>query len=198
MDANPANFAIYQARKRRAGELIPGEVHLEITHRCNLSCFHCFLGPYTNGAQITELSASEWADVMRQLFETGVFYVTFSGGEPLCRPDIFQIMDHARKIGLFFGLKTNGVLITESVADRLQQYGLTGVDVSLYGATPASHEYVTRVEGSYAGTIHAIKLLRERKIKVRVIASMMKCNAGEHREIENIAKQLGSRLKCNS
>jgi len=188
--ANPSNFAICQARRRRTGELIPGEVHLEITHRCNLMCFHCYLEYYNNGTQLTELSASEWARVMKQLFETGVFHVTFSGGEPLCRPDIFQIMNHAREIGLFYGLKTNGVLITESVADRLKELSLNGVDVSLYGARPTTHEYVTRVEGSYARTIHAIKLLRERKIKVRVKTSMMKCNAGEHREIENIAQQL--------
>ena len=90
------NFAIRKARERRAGESIPGEVHLELTHRCNLKCFHCYLECYSDEPKPRELSTEEVAGILKQLFEMGVYYVTFSGGEPLCRPDIFEIMGHAR------------------------------------------------------------------------------------------------------
>ena len=118
--------------------------------------------------------------------------MTFSGGEPLCRPDIFEIMNYAKEKGLFFGLKTSGTLITEAVADRLKELGLIGVNVSLYGATPEIHERVTGEAGSYDRTIRAIELLRERKIRVGIKSTMMNCNVDEDKEIENIAKQLGA------
>jgi radical SAM protein with 4Fe4S-binding SPASM domain len=192
--AAPENFTLRQVKKRRAGELIPREVSLETTFACNLKCSHCYLDPYINKPQHDELSTSEWAGVFKQLFEMGVFLVTFSGGEPLCRPDILEMMDCAREQGLFFGLKTNGTLVTEAIADQLKELGLTGVDISLYGARPTTHEYVTRVAGSFEKTISAIKLLRERKIWVGIKTPVMKCNAEEHREIENIAKKLDASI----
>ncbi len=188
----PKNYAIRQARIRATGALIPDKVLLEVTYRCNLRCFHCYLDLYHGEPQSDELSTSEWAGILKQLFEMGVWLVTFSGGEALCRPDILEIMSHAKEQGLFLALKSNGTLITEAFADRLKELGTLGVDVSLYGATPKTHEYVTGVAGSYDRTIHAIRLLRERKIEVRIESSIMNFNAGENKEIEKIATELGA------
>lgn len=196
-DVAPQNFAIRKARERRAGRLIPREVHLELTHRCNLKCFHCYLECYSNGPKPDELSTTELARIFDQLSEIGVYYVTFSGGEPLCRPDIFEVMNYARERGLFFGLMTNGTLITESVADRIKELGTTGVDVSLYGATATTHEYVTRAPGSFAKAIHAVKLLQERKVRVGIKTTLMRCNAGEHKQIESIARGLGASYRAD-
>jgi radical SAM protein with 4Fe4S-binding SPASM domain len=171
--------------------MIPTDVLLEITDRCNLRCLHCYLGPSSNQPH-DELSISELADILEQLSEIGSFAITFSGGELFCRPDIFEIMNLARERGFFFGLKTNGTLITETVADRLKELGITGVHVSLYGATPATHEYVTGIAGSFARTIHAVKLLRERKIRVSIKTTMMKFNVAEHKKVEEIARQMGA------
>ena len=186
------NYALRQVRKRREGKLVPRDVHLETTYHCNLKCYHCYLEPCLNKPQSGELSTNEMTRILRQLFETGVFYVTFSGGEPFCRPDIFKIMNYAREQGLFFGLKTNGTLITESVADRLKELNTVSVDISIYGAKPQTHETVTGVAGSFNKSIQAIRFLRERKIRVGVRTTIMKCNVEEHGEIENLAKQLGA------
>jgi radical SAM protein with 4Fe4S-binding SPASM domain len=101
-------------------------------------------------------------------------------------------MDYAKEKGLFFSLKTNGTLITEAVADKLMELGLIRIDVSLYGATPEIHEYVTGEAGSFARTIRAIKLLRERKIRVEIKSTMMNFNVSENKGIEQIAKRLGA------
>lgn len=191
-DVAPQNFAIRKARERRGGELIPREIHLELTHRCNLKCFHCYLKCYSNEPGPDELSAAELAGIFDQLLEIGVYHVAFSGGEPLCRPDIFEVMNYARERGLFFNLMTNGTLITASVADIIKGLGTAGVDVSLYGATAATHEQVTRVPGSFAKTIGAIELLRERKLRVTVKTALMRCNVREHKQIESIARELGA------
>ncbi len=196
-EVTPQNFAIRKARERRGGKLIPREVHLEITHRCNLKCLHCYLECHSNEPQPDELSATEMAGVLDQLFEMGVYYVTFSGGEPFCRPDIFQVMSHAKEQGLFFSIMTNGTLVTEPVADRIKDVGTLGVDVSLYGATPTTHETVTGVPGSFAKAIHAIKLLRQRKVRVGVKTMMMKCNVREHKQIESIVREFGAAYRLD-
>lgn len=186
-----------QARRQREGEAAPREVLLEITNRCNLRCLHCYFDPYSSRLPLEELTTSEVGDILKQCFEIGVTYVTFSGGEPLCRPDIFEVMDYAQRIGLFFGIKTNGTMITEAVADRLKKLGIIGADVSLYGATAATHEYVTGVPGSYDKTIRAIRHLRERKVWVGIRTSVMGCNVREIQEIEDLAKQLGARYSAD-
>jgi radical SAM protein with 4Fe4S-binding SPASM domain len=132
------------------------------------------------------------AVALDQLFEMGVYYVTFSGGEPFCRSDLFDVLSHARERGLFFGIMTNGTLITESIADRIKELGTLGVDVSLYGASAVTHERVTGVPGSFDKAVRAIELLRERKLRVGVKTTLMKCNCGEHRLIESIARGLGA------
>ena len=185
------NYALRQVRNRRAGKLVPRDVHLETTYRCNLKCYHCYLEPCLNEPQSDELSTAEITGILKQLFEMGVFYISLSGGEPLCRPDIFNIMNYAREQGLFFGLKTNGTLITESVADKLQELNTVSVDISIYGATSKTHETVTGVAGSFNKSIQAIRFLRERKIRTSVRTTVMKCNFEEIDDIENLAKRLG-------
>jgi AdoMet-dependent heme synthase len=187
------NSALLQARKRLAGETIASVVTWEVTYRCNLKCLHCYLGPYTHNQEPaqSELSTAEMCGVLDQLLASGTFFVDFTGGELFCRPDIFEIMDYAKKIGLFFGIKTNGTLITEKIADRLKELGVSGVHFSLYGGTTASHEYVTGIPGSFARTINAIKLIKERKIRLAVNSTMMKCNAGELDNIRELGKELG-------
>lgn len=187
----PKNYAIQQAALRCGGVPILGKVIAEVTLRCNLKCLHCYVEPYHTEPKSKELSASDWSKIFKQLFEIGVWHITFSGGEPLCRPDIYEIMSYAKEQGLFFGLKTNGTLITKSVANRLKELGLTRVDVSLYGAIPKTHDYITRIADSYDKTIQAIKLLRECKISVSIKSSIMKFNFGEKKEMEHLSKELG-------
>ena len=186
----PKNFAIRQAAKRCAGASILSKVIIEVTLLCNLKCLHCYVEPYHNEPQTKELTATEWSRIFKQLFEMGIWHITFSGGEPLCRPDIYEIMNHAKEQGFFFGLKTNGTLITKPIADRLKEIGFSRVDVSIYGSRAKTHDYVTGVPGSYDKAIRAIKLLRERKIGVNIKTSIMKFNIDEKQEMEKISREL--------
>jgi radical SAM protein with 4Fe4S-binding SPASM domain len=187
----PRNFALRKAAELRAGKLIPSNAFLEITYRCNLRCIHCGLEPYLNQGTGDELTFSEIVRIFDQFFEAGVLGVSFSGGEPLCRPDLLDIMEHARKTGLFFGLKTNGTLITEEIARALKKMGITTVNVSLYGATPETHEHVTRVAGSFEKSIRGIEILKSNSIRVGIKTSIMKCNFHQDADISALAKQLG-------
>ena len=91
---------------------IPLSVQLDLTYRCNERCVHCYLDHDDHG----EMTTAEIKDLLDQMAEAGVFYLTISGGEILMRRDFFEILEHARARTFCVKLKTNGVLIREKEA----------------------------------------------------------------------------------
>jgi radical SAM protein with 4Fe4S-binding SPASM domain len=125
----------------------PEGVTFELTYGCNLRCVHCY-NP-THRALPHELTTSEICTLLSQIADLGVLTVTFTGGEPSVRPDIGDILRHARQQGLMIHLMTNATRITPSFAELLQEVGVGQINVSIYGATEAVYERMTAVPGSY-------------------------------------------------
>ncbi len=125
----------------------PGGVTFELTYGCNLKCVHCY-NP-THRALPHELTTSEICALLNQIADLGVLTVTFTGGEPSVRPDIGDILRHARRQGLMVQLMTNATRITPSFTDMLLEVGVSQVNVSIYGATDTIYERMTGVVGSY-------------------------------------------------
>ena len=101
----------------RRGELsAPLSVFLDITNRCNLRCRHCSASA---GVPLDdELTTGEWLALIRRLAELKVFKVTVSGGEPLTRPDVFQLLDELERHHIAIRLNTNATLVDREMADR--------------------------------------------------------------------------------
>lgn len=113
----------YPVPARRGSGTPPGPVVIwNLTRRCNLTCRHCY-ALSADHAYPGELSTDEIATVMDDLRAFHVPFLILSGGEPLLRPDLFEIAAHARARGLRMGLSTNGTRIDEAVADRIAQAG---------------------------------------------------------------------------
>src|ERR1035438_4153282 len=109
---------------------LPLSVHLDITYRCNERCVHCYLDHDDHG----EMTTAEIVDVLTQLADAGVFFLSLSGGEVLMRRDFFEIVERARQLLFNVKVKTNGVMIHEKEAARLRhlltcaaQYGAVTV-----------------------------------------------------------------------
>lgn len=103
-----------------------------ITRTCNLKCIHCY-SDSEEKAYEGELTLEEGKNLITDIKEFGSPALLFSGGEPLVRKDIWDLADHASKVGLRLTLSTNGVLIDEAVAGRLKKLGFTYVGISLDG-----------------------------------------------------------------
>ena len=88
---------------------VPLSAHLDVTYRCNERCQHCYLDHDDQG----EMTTAEIKDILDQLAEAGVFFLTLSGGESLMRRDCFEIIEYARSLMFNVKLKTNAVLIRE-------------------------------------------------------------------------------------
>lgn len=167
---------------------IPCNVLIELTHRCNLSCKHCFIIQDNR----PELSADKIKDILDQLIDEGTFYVGWTGGEIFTRSDCCDILNYAREKGFFQILLTNGTLIDEERADFIKSIQPAGIEISLLGASSETHDSITQVPGSFDKTIKAIKLLVQRGMAVYTKTTLMTLNISEYEQIKNLSTSLGS------
>lgn len=148
-----------------------------LIRRCNLTCKHC----YSISADTDfkgELATNEIYTVMDDLKRFGVPVLILSGGEPLLRPDIFDISHRAKEMGFYVGLSSNGTLITEENIDAIANVGYNYVGVSIDGIR-GTHDKFRRKEGAFDESMHGIRLCRERGIKVGLRFTLTQDNAAE-------------------
>ena len=117
------------------------------TAACNLRCLHCYSGATPDRAD-DELTTDEARALIDDLAALGTPVLLMSGGEPLLRPDLFDLAAHARQRGLRPVLSTNGTLVTPAVAERLKQSGVAYVGVSLDGG-PETHDRLRQRAGAF-------------------------------------------------
>jgi radical SAM protein with 4Fe4S-binding SPASM domain len=131
-------------------------VVFNITRTCNLRCIHCYSDSEAKAYE-GELAPAEVRGVLDDLAAFRVPAVLFSGGEPLIRPDIFDLIEYARGKGLHAVLSTNGTLITPEIARRLVELKLAYVGISLDSATPEVHDRFRGVAGAFERTMRGFR-----------------------------------------
>jgi AdoMet-dependent heme synthase len=169
---------------------IPLSVHLDLTYRCNERCVHCYLDHDDHG----EMTTAEIKDLLDQMAEAGVFYLTISGGEILMRRDFFGILEHARKRTFCVKLKTNGVLIRQNEAERMRDLGVESVQISIYSHRAEVHDSITKMPGSFRKSIEAVRLLRSQGLNVTLANVLMVHNADDYRGVKKLAAELDARF----
>ena len=132
-------------------------VHFDLIYDCNLNCIHCYVNKDKKGKL---LNIDEIKNIIDDLAKFKVVDLQFSGGEIFLRKDIFEILDHAAKKRFALKLKTNGTLITTSIAKRLSKNKFVRrVDITLLGGQAKTHDAITQTPGSYRKTLEGIKIL---------------------------------------
>jgi radical SAM protein with 4Fe4S-binding SPASM domain len=172
-------------KARRHG--IPLSVHIDVTYRCNERCEHCYLDHEDHG----EMTTAEIKGILDQLAAAGTFLLTFSGGEVFLRRDFLEIVAYARKLLFNVKVKTNGVMIREFQAQELRRLGVEQIQISVYSHRPEVHDAITRLPGSLAKTIRAIRFLREQGLKVTIANVLMKTNFDDYKGTQALAHDLG-------
>ena len=146
-----------------------------LIRRCNLTCTHCYALSADHDYE-GELTTSECLTVMRDLRAFGVPMLILSGGEPLLRPDLFELTDAAKALGLKVGLSTNGTLIDADVAGRIAAARFDYVGISLDGLRE-THDRFRRLEGAFDRSLAAVRLLHARGVKVGLRFTLTQPNA---------------------
>ncbi|HEC14185.1 MAG TPA: heme d1 biosynthesis radical SAM protein NirJ [Rhodospirillales bacterium] len=156
----------------------PGPVVIwNLIRRCNLTCKHC----YSISADTDfpgELSRDTIFAVMDDLKSFGVPALILSGGEPLLRPDIFEISKRAKELGFYVGLSTNGTLIDKEMIGPIAGAGYDYVGISLDGIG-ATHDRFRRKEGAFEASMAGVRLCLERGLKVGLRFTMTVDNQDE-------------------
>src|ERR1700732_743518 len=169
---------------------IPLSAHLDLTYRCNERCVHCYLDHHDRG----EMTTAEIKNLLDQMADAGVFYLTVSGGEILMRRDFFEILEYARLRTFCIKLKTNGILIRKKEADRIKALGVESVQISIYSHIPEIHDAITKLPGSLEQSIEAIRRLRAHGIQVTMANVLMVQNANDYAGVRALAAELGAQF----
>lgn len=163
----------------------------EMTQACNLACVHCRAGASCDPAP-DELSFEECISLIDGIAQVGSPILIMTGGEPLLRPDFFELAEHAKKSGLRVALATNGVLVTPEVARRVATVGIDRVSVSLDGPSAEEHDAFRKVAGAFDASLHGIGNLREAGVPVQVNTTLTRRNRGQLAEIMRLAERIGA------
>ena len=166
----------------------PLALHLEVVAACNLKCVHCFAGELPRKEE--PLSLNELDDLFAQLAAIGTFRLGLTGGEPLLRKDLFEIIDLALSHGLCPCVTTNGLLITEEIARQFGKRELVWLNVSLEGATAATNDSI-RGNGTFDRVIEQLRILR-RHCRFTLAFTIMATNLHEVRACARFAEEMGA------
>ena len=165
----------------------------EVTYACNLSCIHCLSD--SGRKRAGELSTEQALRVIDQLAAEKVFQFNIGGGEPFMRPDFLDLMDHAHNKGIVTCISTNGTLINEDIARRLD-HPLVYIQVSLDGASEKANDAI-RGRGSFGKVMNALEHLRNRSIEVSINCVLTRRSFPELDKLVELAASYGAKLRVS-
>jgi radical SAM protein with 4Fe4S-binding SPASM domain len=179
----------------------PYVVSWNLTYRCNLACEHCYLDAGGKPSGLPVVTDSAFADrseldtegcrrVIDEIASLAPEALTIlTGGEPLLRHDILEIIAYAHTRELWVVVGTNGVLVTESLADTLSQAGVRGMALSLDSLEPATHDLFRRVQGAFANTVEGAKVLAKKGMSFIIQTTIGSHNCDQLEAIAEFAHQ---------
>jgi AdoMet-dependent heme synthase len=177
------------------GTTYPFFVQWHLTEKCNLHCLHCYQQTRTG-----EMPREEICKAIDLLAETVEYWVThydtevspgihFTGGEPLVREDLFELLLHARHRGFYTSLMSNGTLMTDKKARELRDAGIQDVQISLDGTEPV-HDTI-RGKGSFQNAVGGICNLVAAGVETNINMTVSELNYTELDPLLRLAEQLG-------
>ena len=187
----------HEARlKRMARERAqPLSASLELTYRCNWRCVFCY-NPRHHDRR--GMSADEWLSVLDDLRVLGTLYVTLTGGEALTHPGFLKIAHGVRERSLALRILTNGSLVTEALAGEIAALRPMGVEMSLHGARPETHDRATATPGSFEAMLRGLDRLLARGVSVILKTPLTRLNEAEMEAMHGVADGRGVPWRVDS
>ena len=171
-------------------KFVPLIVSWNLTRKCNLKCSHCYINATQNELK-GELNTEESKRLIDQIAEVSRPLLVLSGGEPLLRKDVYELIRYGTEKGLRMGLGSNGGLIDAKAARDLKEAGVKTVSISLDSNVAAQHDEFRGVSGSWDKAVAAIKALRENDVLVQVNTTLTQQNYDQIDDIMTLAEQIG-------
>jgi radical SAM protein with 4Fe4S-binding SPASM domain len=164
---------------------LPGEVILAVTKRCNLRCKHCAISE----EDPDELTTEEGFALIEDAAKLGPVKFGFTGGEPLLRADIYELVEYASSFDIQVVMATNGTLMTHEIAKRLKKAGLERAAMSI-DAIGVAHDEFRGVEGAFEGIMRGRRICEEEGIATQFFTTVTRDNYHEIPKIIELADDL--------
>lgn len=180
-------FELWDRMKDRR---VPITFEIEVTARCNNDCRHCYINLPADdlNARARELSPGEIEDIAREAASMGAMWCLLTGGEPLLREDFSEIYLRLKRLGLLVSVFTNACLVQMEHVELFQKYPPRDIEVTMYGATEATYERVTRRPGSFQAFVRGLDRLLSGGVKVRLKAMALRSNVHELQELARFCR----------
>src|SRR5271157_3775584 len=172
-------------------EFKPRLIFWEVTKGCNLRCIHC-RATATELMSPADLPTSQALHIIRQIAEFGNPILVLSGGEPLYRPDIFELAEYGTSLGLRVALATNGTLVTKDVAEKIKPAGIKRVSISLDGSDAATHDSFRGIPGAFDAAVYGMRNLQDVGVSVQINTTIARHNAHQLPAVLDLARRLGA------
>lgn len=178
----------------------PISATLELTERCNYNCIQCFINQPANDPRASqkEMSTAQVKNLIDQLAEVGTLFLLITGGELFLRSDFIEIFKYCRSKGLIVTLFSNGSLLTPEIASVLAEYGIRGLEISLYGATRETFDAVTRRPGSYERCMRGIETALAYKLPLSLKTFIINLNKHELAQMRAFAHDRNLNFRFDS
>jgi AdoMet-dependent heme synthase len=161
------------------------------TKACNLKCEHCYRD--AGGKDANELSTAEGKGLLTEIAKAGFKIAILSGGEPLLRKDIFELLAHASSLGMRPVLGTNGVLFTPEIVRKLKASGCARVGISLDSKNKLIHDAFRKQEGAWEKTVEAMRICKREGMDFQVHTTVTRRNYQEIIDITDFVIGLGAK-----
>jgi len=171
------------------------ELYVYVTNGCNCACRHCWIVPEDSGnanRPVHFIDPQVFAAAVEEAIPLGLNAIKWTGGEPTIHPDFDKLLGIQKEYGLGGRIETNGMQVTAELAQLLKKCGVTGVSVSLDGASAATHDAIRNVPGGFDRTLTGIDHLVTAGYRPGIIMSLMQINISELETLLDLAVEIGA------
>lgn len=196
--ANTRYFQRYTIREKLLYSVL-----FEVTYRCPERCVHCYLEPSALAERyardsVRELTTDEIKRILDQLADMNVMDVTFTGGEPFARDDMFELLQHAHDRKFAVQIFSNGILLDGPGLARLSKLRIHCFHSSIYSHIPERHDRITGIKGSFEKTVHVLRTLSELGVYVNFKFVLMEQNKDDFPGVIALSRSIGGSVQLIS
>ncbi len=175
----------------------PSACQIELTHRCNHRCIYCYIptASLQGEEEKEEWKVKQWENFLDFIFQEGIIWISFTGGEPLLKEDFLKIYLHAKKRGFLITLLTNGELLQKEIVEIFRRFPPFLIEITFNSVHQENFEKITGMRGSFQKTLASIELLKKYDIPFQLKTKLMTLNIEEVEEIKKFAQDLNVRWK---
>ncbi|MDH4284443.1 MAG: radical SAM protein, partial [Gallionellaceae bacterium] len=169
---------------------------VNLTKRCNLACAHCYMDAETlkHGGH-DELTTAEVRNLLTEIAGRSTeTMVVLTGGEPLMRPDLEELLQHGSGLGLSMVVGTNGVALTDRRVQSLKAAGAMGAGISVDSLDPQKHDDFRGLPGAWEKTLNGIEACKRHGLPFQIHFSVTESNADEVPGMIDFARAAGARV----